>query len=295
MAHPKQHHYVPAFVLRNFESGNKRQLFGYDKHTDKVFRTKAANIAREKHFYDFEFDGEKFSLEEGLQEIEDSAAPYIQRIIQDKKLNIFDPLERGYIARFLAVQMVRTPALHITFEDVFQRMKIHLRNDGAPDEFFNIEPELGDKENALRVIMAQNIYNAPQEYSHLFLNKNWLLFQCSSHNPFLIGDHPLVMHNTLHRAGRGNLGIAVDGIEIYMPLSPTLTLALLCPNYYREFRQCYNPIYLEEKNVEFQNSLQIFHSERFLFSATNSFTLAKEMISANVSFRNGKRLESNFD
>ena len=44
---------------------------------------------------------------------------------------------------------------------------------------------------------------------------------------------------------------------------------------------CYKykiPIKLSSDNMEFQNSLQVIYSSRFIFSHQNNFILAKEMI-----------------
>jgi hypothetical protein len=42
---------------------------------------------------------------------------------------------------------------------------------------------------------------------------------------------------------------------------------------------------LAPQNVEHQNSLQVQHASRFVISSTNDFTVAREMIERNPSFR----------
>jgi hypothetical protein len=49
---PDNQHYVTQFILRQFGSGKKRQVFAYDKHTGNVFRSSPRNIASETGFYD---------------------------------------------------------------------------------------------------------------------------------------------------------------------------------------------------------------------------------------------------
>ncbi len=45
-----------------------------------------------------------------------------------------------------------------------------------------------------------------------------------------LSDHPLGMHNQIDHSPYGSIGLAVKGIEMYLPLSPTLTLAMFCPS-----------------------------------------------------------------
>ncbi len=54
------------------------------------------------------------------------------------------------------------------------------------------------------------------------------LVTTSSDRPFWISDHPLVMHNDRNFGPYGNIGLAVPGIQIYLPLTSTLLLALWC-------------------------------------------------------------------
>lgn len=47
---------------------------------------------------------------------------------------------------------------------------------------------------------------------------------------FWISDAPVVLHNERQFGPYGNLGLAVSGIEIYLPISPRLALAFFCPS-----------------------------------------------------------------
>jgi len=132
------------------------------------------------------------------------------------------------------------------------------------------------------------------------------------------------MHNMVVQEGRGNLGIAVEGIELYFPLSPNLALAIWCPSHrqvlmdgiqrfdrlaktssssVRNFAnakdgaleivsaiQTGEPLRSKPENVEFFNSLQISTAERFVFSSNNDFSLVKEMIRTNQELRHGRRI-----
>lgn len=173
-------------------------------------------------------------------------------------------------------------------------------------------------------MFARSVARAPLDFGAALVAKDWVLLQNDRSNRYLIGDHPLTMHNMIQRPGRGNLGIAVEGIEIYFPLSPDLALALWCPSHRNRIlngirRLASNaearpwlaerfagawanaleiteaitkgmPLKSQPENVEFFNSLQILHAERFVFSADDDFSLAQDMIRVNPELRHGRRL-----
>jgi len=317
-------HYVPRFLLRRFGSGKKEWLHVFDKHKDVTFISVASKLAAKNNFYDFVFMGESMSVEAILSRVEKKASEHIERIVKNHQLNINDPEERGELAAFFAIQMVRTPAVHATYGEIFNRMETWLRANGAPQEFFAPDHAVGKGENAERAMMARNILNAPKNYGPALIDKDWLLMQTDNKHPYLIGDHPLTKHNMVEQKGRGNLGIAVEGIELYFPLSPVLALAIWCPSHHQmltdsiqnferltetfisdrnlvnakiealailEAIQSGKPLRSKPENVEFFNSLQVANAERFVFSSNDDFSIVQEMIRANPELRHGRRMQ----
>lgn len=324
MTHPQQHHYVSNFLLGSFEAGEKKQIQVFDKQNGKVFASKANKLAKKRYYYDFEFMGVKLTLEPGLQEIEDRAARRVKQIIEDGCLHHDQPMERVELARFIAIQLVRTPAQQEKFRDFGDRLETYLRKEGMSEDFFKIDPKLGDKDNAERVLMARQIVNASKAYTSVLLDKDWVLMEANPTHPFIIGDHPVIMHNDVDHGPRGSLGLLVRGIEIYIPLSPTLILALWCKTHYQELLarvekldelSTRNPEYVMQyadgwkeslklieaiqtgkalrshnENIVFANSLQISSAERFVFSSSSDFSLAQDMISESDDLRYGARI-----
>jgi len=129
------------------------------------------------------------------------------------------------------------------------------------------------------------------------------------------------MHNEMQFGPRGNLGLAVKGVELYLPLSPTTCLAMYCPEMaaqlerkYQELQSCRKFIAqtrstamkdsieklftafrtgelapMDSSNVEFVNSLQVWNAERYVFSAHDDFELAKDMLAKNSRLKFGPR------
>lgn len=321
MAPPQLQHYVPRFILRRFRTVPKDAVHVYDKHEGRSFVASTGKVGAEKGLYDFEFDGEDLTLEPSLSEIEGRASQHIDQILQDGHLHPANALERGELARFFAVQLVRTPAHKAMWRDLKVRMEAHLRQEGMRDDFFAIDPRLGSRENADRTLSATTMIDAPQNLSPALIAKDWLLMRSDAQCPYLIGDHPLVMHNSRSFGLRGNLGLNVQGIEIYFPLSPQLTLGMMCESHCRDFEnglqrlsekdrqdpslqkglsialefigavQSGQPTTMAAENVEFLNSLQVARAERFLFSGNGDFSIAERMIAENPQLRRGARIE----
>ncbi|HUX79169.1 MAG TPA: hypothetical protein VMW10_05430, partial [Alphaproteobacteria bacterium] len=124
----------------------------------------------------------------------------------------------------------------------------------------------------------------------------------------------------------GNLGLAVTGIEVYFPLTKTLSLAMLCRSHEETFQNVFKkigflktimpgferqlPVDMEwienhkkgyneataipimAQNVINHNSLQVKWSSRYVFSSKNNFSLVREMIAADPTFKNGIKVKS---
>jgi hypothetical protein len=299
-----------------------------DKQTEHQFSFSATkkssiSVAAEYGMYDFEFAGEQVTIEPALAELEGKTADCVARILEDKRLNVKDPQERWTLACFLAVQMVRTSAVREQQADLMSRMREYLEKEGAPAEFFAPDPLVGEGENAAKAFMARSICNAPEDLGSLLYEKDWFLISTTPTDPFLLGDHPVAMFNEIDRPGRGNLGIKNQGIQIFMPLSPTLALAVWCPTLQKlllkyvsdmselslrteisvaskatwlqaietvEAMQFGQPVQYLGENVLHFNSLQVISAERFVFSRKKDFSLVLDMVEKDSSLRRGPRM-----
>jgi hypothetical protein len=125
---------------------------------------------------------------------------------------------------------------------------------------------------------------------------------------------------------RGNIGLGVKGIEIYLPISSTRTMAMYCPSLTNEIRNGYQrykylsmsrpwavnkvfstPFYIEkiiagleegiavecnDDNILNLNYLQVRYAERQVYCEKNSFWLVRDMLKENSMYRIGPRMES---
>jgi len=323
MTAAKIQHYVSKFLLRNFGTGKKDQLWVFDKASGRSFQTNAKNVASESRFYDFVVDGADHSLEDGLSRIESQAKPIMERILQDDSVGAIPAQGRALLAAFLAIQFVRTRAFRMQWEDMRRllREKIESMGDhvasGSQAEAL-IRPQT---ENEIKIDTARMILKAPTDFGPHFLNKVWFLAKTTKTHPFMIGDNPVALQNHIDMEPYGNLGLGVKGIEIYFPLSSTRALAMWCPSVAQQVAEAANTLrslpvqltasvvrdregifalgdaltlgtalpYKPEHVMNF-NSLQVSRSERYVFSSMGDFSLPIRMVADHPILRGGPRI-----
>jgi hypothetical protein len=152
--------------------------------------------------------------------------------------------DREVLSFFLAAQFARTRQFRIIHEDFYRSMEDAIRSVGGdPTTASGYEPISveGIKESVVR-----GLSEAILEFAPNFHNKAWILLKTTQNDPFYVSDNPIALHNKKDYGPLGNIGLGVPGIEIYFPLSKTLTLFLLCS----ETARTHQKGYAEYKQVE---------------------------------------------
>ncbi|WP_394908091.1 DUF4238 domain-containing protein [uncultured Mesonia sp.] len=272
--HVKNQHYVPQFLLKNFSSRGNKFIWAYDKNEkysvqNQIKERPIKKVASEEYFYD-QFKNSKIgSYEYALQQAENESAPIIEKIIKTKNIIDLSEEERRTLSFFIILQNLRTKGQLLQTETSMETLSKQLK-DKANIEIPNID---------YKKIWFSMLEKSTSFYE-ILMNKVWMLSE--SNNSFLISDNPVTLQNTTDTSEiRGTLGLESFGIEIYLPLSPSLTLCLFCEKLFKN--SGYNKKYIpnltcEPENVENINSLQIAYSERFIFSHKNEFELVKKQL-----------------
>lgn len=299
MTHAKRQHYVPRFLLRNFAPAGEEQVHVYDKSNDRVFRAHIANVAAESGFYDFRIGDEVFSIEAGLGELEDAAAPILRVVIKEQSLAHLTEQHFVVIARFVAAQVMRTPHLIAQSDRMAEQIRQRLRERGDdPDLVPQLQPLTPEEKRRLSASFVQD----SAAFVPLLLDKLWMLARTDAASGFYISDNPVTLHNSRRFGPLGNLGLAVPGIEIYLPLSADLCLGMYCRTLFVDLpgaedgrigrlrRAAANggrAVPLRPEHLIFSNSLQVGFASRFLFSRTDDFGLVREMLANYPNVRQG--------
>jgi hypothetical protein len=228
-----------------------------------------------------------------------------------------------FFSLFCAVQILRTPTqreIGQQFQDSVVDWVKRQGDDVEQIENFKVLDESGIKQSHVH-----NIHSLALKFSEHFRNKALILVKAPVGHEFFISDNPITMYNHMPMPGRGNLGLALDGIEIHMPISKKLSLTFACPKMINEIihklkkykqlrsfgsitpmdiREVEELVYATEsgnareikpENVEFHNSLQVIQSSRFIYSAKDDFSLVIDMLRTNPECMYSPKIGSNLD
>ena len=306
MKTPILQHYVPQFLLRNFQfkaTNHKAdtKIYVYDKSNSKNFLAPIKSTGGERYFYEVKSQYDRYSIEERLGVHESNTAPIIKRIIENKSLKTLTKKEKMTLSKFISLQFLRGPAIRNRLSELVDLLEMEL-NFFEENEVAK-PTELENKRNHCEIVL-----NGVNQLSPFLYNKDWILCDSTTLG-LIISDNPVVMHNTFDEG----TGLRNEGVEVYMPISPRFSLLILCSSVRKRITESLekpikNPLAkphiknLEKyahtfkrngtlkqnsENVIFLNSLQVINSERFLYSQQPNFDLPNLMISKNEKLRSG--------
>lgn len=232
-------HYVPKFILRQFlADAAKERVQVYDKHEDRAFATSVKNIMAERRFNEFAYDDDYIASFEPIAcGAEDQVLPAYRKVIAERRLSD-SPQQKGALAVFLAFQLLRTKAQR----DQWQAMEEELVNTvegagGRVQDMKGWEDWQPSTEDGLKRDHLTSIQGFLGQFAQIIAMKDFLLVEAAPGTSFYLGDNPVVRANSRDFGPYGNLGLAVEGIEIYMPFSADLLLCAWCPSLLGEIRR----------------------------------------------------------
>lgn len=323
----KKQHTVPRFLLNNFgfeKGGKARQIFTFDKQSERSYPQSVYDASTRNMFYNIENHPDKYSLEPILCEIEAEASTVIRKIIEEESLGNLTDDEKTQLAIFIVIQKSRTYHGLQSIKELIAGLSDHLVAMGEKPE--DLPRLIGSQEDFdLKNFFLETVLKHVK-HANLILNKSWILYKTNLSTPYYISDNPVTLYNDIDMGFYGNLGLAVQGIQIHLPISSTLTLACVCPSHeqkaiqareqlqfiidndIRQLVHIKNPkmivdyanaytkgVALEttSENTKFLNSLQVTFSEQYVYCEKNMFDLVQEMIKANNNYRVGLRPKIN--
>ena len=279
----KIQHYVPRLYLNSFVIKPKKySVYCYEKLKSKVFVTSIKNIACENYFYDTP-DEQEQRIEKALSSIESSFDPIYKKILASGDLNSLTSIDKQTIAFFIMTQELRTREHRELMKDMWKQAKDRLYKEKLTDEFkerYGIDTwGTEDGTKALQLSMFKSI----PSYAEILLQMKWILINNRTPIPFWTSDHPINRFNPIDMRPYGNLGLLSKGIQIHFPLSPKVVLSFSDPSTYDSFGESHET--KDIQNVIFENSLQVAHSTRHIFSKINDFSLAERMLKDDPSLK----------
>lgn len=240
MSKSKNHHYVPVHVQDAFAFNDKGQVNCFDKHTGRKFTTNPSNVLSETYFNEFDIKHEesefRASFEASTSKLEAEYQPALKKIANGALLSSLDEEEYASLLLFISFQRIRTKA----FRDQQEAMRLDVLKQitgkfPAETDFSHLKElkELSEEETKFSHIrMIREI--VPKFMTDL-VGRFPIIMDAPDGLEFLLGDNPVALSNQNDFGGlRGNLGWKCRGLEIYVPITPKRTLAILCPSIYDE-------------------------------------------------------------
>ncbi len=265
-------HFIPQFYLRNFGD----VIYCYDKKNMIKFKTNPENIAVKSDFYGGEYE-EFPSLEQEFSKIENSHSQAIKSLIEKKNYYSLNHMEKLGVCEFLGFQYLRGEQ---------QRTHIKSMTDATLDTMFHkiIPKDLKVALSEDNIIAFQlNTIKDFRKFAVFFFNMRFIVFENHTSIPFWSSDNPLAKQNEYDKHPFGTLGVLNRGIEIHVPITPTLSIIACDPTVFEHEPETKD--LCVKQTVIRENFLQLRSSSRFVYSNTDRFHIIKSMLSNNPHYR----------
>ena len=286
----KDQHYVPQFYL-NYFSNQQKQLYVFDKKTEKSFIRNVKKLAQENYFYDSDEIDEKTCefqyTEKYLNTFETTTSNLLSQFFGDllhQRIDCLQDYVRNQLCNYLVLQIFRTKEFRTDVTQSFENFTVSVRNafftslGVTPPDTSDVNEQAKAKEFQIEQLVNDTDF---KKSLYDILNAHiWIIYVNCTDIPYYTSDNPIVKYPHLYNHIRPNSGYKSEGIEIAFPLSPTCLLALYERNHFNKHEKYDNNIVIESdpKRIEFYNSLQVSQSYRQIFCSIDSFELASEML-----------------
>lgn len=189
---------------------------------------------------------------------------------------------------YLTMQYLRTRKSRNMLEEGYTKMYESLFrkifNQQCGNEEDKIKPgdvEFSTGKEAMKLLHAETIFDAEHilEMSAAFLNHIWVIYINNTGIPFWTSDSPIALNN-IPSGYMANKGISSKGIEIYLPLSGKVCLAMYDPEMYGAIFSLKTALndrfYLQASRdiVDRCNDIQLKECNRCVYAETSEFSHA---------------------
>jgi hypothetical protein len=232
--------HLPRVLLRNFaiDHGTGRgreQIWTFDKANDALYRSNIGTVATRADIHEGALNNEKWNIDAGLGAREDQIRSVLTKLSATKALNVLTSEERAWFSIFCAAQVVRVAELRNRKEQMIDAIVGRIRTIGADPK--NVNGRIPSDEEETKHGSINSLIQSLQELSHYFAMKRWFIMEAPESHTFYVGDNPIVFHNTRNFGPYSNLRLASSGIEIYLPITSRVTVAMWEPSKLNEVDQ----------------------------------------------------------
>jgi Protein of unknown function (DUF4238) len=272
----KKQHFVPQLLLRRFavKSGDEARLNVYDFERKQYrARQNIKDVCSGNYVYDTDTSFEQFLSDH----VETPAGESIELLARAQQP--VDPRPTPELLRFVLVQLSRTRQSYqnsLAFTNagmrtVFAEFARLNDLDQVAAQALRVEP------SEPRAVLAYLAAYAASQW-RLLSDLKLALVMNSTSSEFILADHPVFQHNWYLRDSQelGVNSITVRGLQLFLPLSPSVTCCLYDPSVYL-YRDATEGRVIEasEEDVRILNSFQAINAGAVIMarSASMSATL----------------------
>lgn len=273
MSENKNHHYVPQFYFKFFSDDKKRICLLLTKDGRVIESAPIKGQCARNMFYG------TVEAEKTLSQIEGQHAHVFRALIDGAiKGNLENWTDEHFtwLIQAISVQKSRTilevnkvaPAQSAMLLHAFQS---YLETILPPDEVAEFATAVKNGQATVTespTVTVLRQLSISREMSMLLLDMEVRVLRNHTEYPFIFSDSPVVFYNSYYRkiTDHGVLGCQTPGLQIFLPLTPTLHLMLFDPHVY--FGECERGPFIEitkPSDISHLNALQLHHSHEAVY------------------------------
>jgi hypothetical protein len=255
----KSQHYVPQFLLRNFSHDEKYISLWNFARRKAVHGVPIKSQCAKNYFY-----GKDLWVEKWLGSIETHFSQLARTLIREAQIPLHND-DAFNVRSFALLQHMRTAAAAAESDSITAGMISVVRNQSTKEVRDRLENPPPGHPTAQQACLEAAITSLP-----LVQDLGVKILTNDHDEGFILSDNPVVLQNQWAERAKvfshilGKTGLAVRGLLIYMPLSPTTMICLYDSDVYRVGGRN-SSVRASKKDVRNLNKLQAVNAQQNLY------------------------------
>ena len=237
----KRQHFVPRLYLKNFSTADGK-IRVFDSREDREYVSSLENVAVQTRFYDVTLEGQDYSAEDWLAELESDASSILRLLLDDPTtIMILTDEQENTLARFIAALIIRTPfkqqeiknvtdGVFAQIDQMVQRQFTHLFGEAEGStryEEWRVKPydeRYGEEEPTRPASITNSLLGEVQGFTNLLRAAPWRIGNTLGHRRLYTSDNPVSRYLRPVRPWWDAGGFS--SFHYYLPLTPDTLLKI---------------------------------------------------------------------
>ncbi len=259
----KKQHYVPQFLLNHFacdgSQGNRINIFDMDR-SEVRYNQPVRGVFSQNYFY-----GKDNQVENLLAEVIEGPASSLVKKIVSGNFNIISE-DLLTLHRFILSLYFRTPEASKRVSGFVNSQLESIVREGLSLNGFDPEEASAGKFQFNQDKLASAITISGALFPEFLGDLEYHIIKNETSSEFYISDHPVFIYNWLYRdlEDPAVTSITAIGLQIFLPLSPKITLCLYDPKVYGYGERTSVTCISNDSDIEILNSFQVINSDSII-------------------------------